>query len=90
MQQEPQSAGQSQQQNIMAQPPQVLTVKDSLYIADMLSWNLLAMKKAYFYAGQCQDNQVKEAINQCGRMHEQHYNRILSHLSDSQAGQTIQ
>ena len=88
MQQEQQSSGQNQQP-IMTQPPQVLTVKDTLYISDMLSWNLLAMKKAYFYAGQCQDEQIKEAINQCGRMHEQHYNRILSHLSDG-AGQTIQ
>lgn len=43
------------QQPIMMTPPEVVTVKDSLYLTDMLSWNLLAMKKAHFYAQQCQD-----------------------------------
>ena len=40
----------NQQQGMMQQPPQVLTTKDSLYLNDMLSWNLLAMKKAHFAA----------------------------------------
>ncbi|RIW38903.1 hypothetical protein D3H55_00690 [Bacillus salacetis] len=71
----------NQQQGAMQQPPQVLTTKDSLYLNDMLSWNLLAMKKAYFAAGHCQDAELKAEINKCGEMHQRHYEQILSHLN---------
>ena len=64
----------------LPQPPQVITVKDSLYIKDMLSWNLLAMKKAYYFANQCQDTEVKNLLNKTGQMHQKHYQMILSHL----------
>ncbi len=48
-------------QPMMMTTPEVVTVKDSLYLTDMLSWNLLAMKKAHFYAQQCQDHEIKAA-----------------------------
>ncbi|MFC3040414.1 hypothetical protein ACFOGI_09100 [Virgibacillus xinjiangensis] len=50
MQQQP---GQSSQQNMMMEPPQVLSTKDTHYLSDMLNWNLIAAKKANFYARQC-------------------------------------
>ncbi|CAG9620812.1 hypothetical protein [Sutcliffiella rhizosphaerae] len=79
---------QSQQPNFYSQPPTVVTVKDSLYFADMLSWNLLAMKKAHFFASQCQDQDVKTAIEKAGQMHQRHYQKILTHLqSQNQAQQ---
>ncbi|MCU9612856.1 hypothetical protein OEV98_04745 [Caldibacillus lycopersici] len=67
-------------QPIMPEPPNIVTEKDSLYLTDMLSWNLLAMKKAYFFANQCQDPEIKAAINKAGQMHQKHYQKILSHL----------
>lgn len=79
----------NQQQNmqnqgqVMNQPPNMLTTKDHLYITDMLSWNLLAMKKANHWAGECQDQEVLTAIEQAGQMHQQHYQKILSHLETS-------
>ncbi|WP_071460664.1 hypothetical protein [Bacillus massilinigeriensis] len=77
-------------QMIMQQPPKVISVKDSLYLTDMLSWNLLAMKKAHFFAGQCQDSDIQLELERCGEMHQRHYERILSHLgsgsSQNQAG----
>lgn len=84
-----------QQQNafsttqLFQQPPQVISVKDQLYLTDMLSWNLLASKKAHFFASQCQDPQVVDLINRCGQMHQRHYDAILAHLNQSQ-GQTPQ
>lgn len=69
-------------QNIMQQPPAVISTKDELYLKDMLSWNLLAMKKAHFMAQQCQDTEVKNSFDQAGQMHQRHYEKILQHLQN--------
>ncbi|WP_078429948.1 hypothetical protein [Alkalihalobacterium alkalinitrilicum] len=79
-QQQPQQTSMNQQQGIMPQPPNVVTSKDHLYISDMLSWNLLAMKKCHFYAGHCTDPEVKAVIEKAGQMHKQHYDRVLQHF----------
>ena len=73
-----------QQQTMMQQPPKVVSTKDQLYLTDMLSWNLLAMKKAHFFASQCQIQDIKEQLEQVGNMHHQHYQRILTHLDNNQ------
>ncbi|WP_096202504.1 hypothetical protein [Bacillus sp. FJAT-45350] len=81
----------TQQQGIMPQPPNVVTSKDHLYISDMLSWNLLAMKKCNFFAQQCMDPEVKNAIQKAGQMHERHYQKLLGHLqSQNQPSQMQQ
>ncbi|QFT90501.1 hypothetical protein FIU87_17805 [Bacillus sp. THAF10] len=81
MQQQPQQQPNTMQQSgYFPQPPAVVTVKDSLYFTDMLSWNLLAMKKAHFFASQCQDQEVKTAIEKAGQMHQRHYQKVLTHL----------
>lgn len=81
---------QNQQGMIIQQPPQVITTKDSLYLNDMLSWNLLAMKKAHFFASNCQDQEVKMELEKCGQMHQRHYEKILTHLNQSGQNNTIQ
>lgn len=75
---------QNQQQGIMQQPPSVVSTKDSLYLTDMLSWNLLAMKKAHFFAEHCQDQELKTEMEKCGQMHQKHYEKILTHLNSPQ------
>ncbi|MCM3439999.1 MULTISPECIES: hypothetical protein [Bacillaceae] len=75
---------QQTQPGMMQQPPNVVTTKDQLYLTDMLSWNLLAMKKAHFFASQCQNQQVKTQLEKVGQMHEQHYQKILGHLQTQQ------
>ncbi|SFB12255.1 MULTISPECIES: hypothetical protein [unclassified Bacillus (in: firmicutes)] len=87
MQQQPMMNAQNQQ-HIMQQPPQVVTTKDSLYLTDMLSWNLLAMKKSHFFAEHCQDQQLKAAMEACGQMHQRHYQTILGHLNTTPQQQT--
>ncbi len=90
---EQQNSFNSQQQptGLMKQPPEMVSVKDSLYLADMLSWNLNAIKKAHFFATQCKDPQIIDALNRCGLMHQRHYDTILSHLDPNQTqGQQFQ
>ncbi|WP_100405352.1 hypothetical protein [Bacillus solitudinis] len=76
-----------QSQTIMPQPPNVITTKDQLYLSDMLSWNLLAMKKAHFFARQCQDQEISHMLDQTGAMHQKHYQQILTHLQSNQQQQ---
>ena len=91
MQQQPGNAmQQNQQQGFISEPPQVISNKDHLYINDMLSWNLLATKKAYFYAENCQDPEIKEAITKAGQMHQHHYERLLTHLKPTTEQPTVQ
>ncbi|MDR7237870.1 hypothetical protein [Neobacillus drentensis] len=68
------------QQTTMQQPPGVVSTKDALYLTDMMSWNLLSAKKAHFFAGQCQDQEIRAAAEKVSQMHQQHYQQILGHL----------
>jgi hypothetical protein len=61
-------------------PPRAITTKDILYLKDALSWELLAFKKFHFMANQLQNPQLKEALNKAGQMHQNHYQRLLTHL----------
>ena len=79
MQQQPMNT--QNQQNLFQQPPAVISSKDAMYLTDILSWNLLSMKKAHFYAEHCQDQELKTAFDRCGQMHQRHYERILTHLN---------
>ncbi|CAH0303909.1 hypothetical protein SRABI96_04705 [Peribacillus sp. Bi96] len=73
-----------QSTGFMKQPPELVSVKDSLYLTDMLAWNLNAIKKAHFFAAQCKDPQIIDALNRCGLMHQRHYDTILTHLAPNQ------
>ncbi|KZZ83227.1 MULTISPECIES: hypothetical protein [Bacillaceae] len=73
------------QSNVMPQPPNIISTKDHLYLQDMLSWNLLAMKKAHFFAEQCQNQELKMELEKTGQMHNRHYQTVLSHLQPQQA-----
>lgn len=73
----------SQQQNaVMQTPPPVITVKDCNYLKDMLSWELLAMKKCSHFAKECMDTEIRQAIDKAGQMHLRHYNLLLKHLQN--------
>ncbi len=78
------------QQHSYSQPPQVLSTKDTLYITDALSWELLAAKKAHSMAGECQDPQIRQKLQQMSHMHQQHYQVLLNHLQPQQQYQAAQ
>lgn len=80
--QQTQAQGQ-QQQPVMAQPPQVITTKDCLYLKDELSWELIAMKKCHHLAQECTDPEIKQAIDKAGQMHQRHYQLLLKHLQNN-------
>ncbi|MEH7276418.1 ferritin-like domain-containing protein [Neobacillus vireti] len=61
-------------------PPRAITTKDALYLKDALSWELLAFKKFHFMANQIQNPQLKDALNKVGQMHQNHYQRLITHL----------
>jgi len=64
----------------MNEPPQVITNKDLLYLQDALSWELLASKKAYHFATECQDPQIRQQLEHLAGVHQQHYQTLLKHL----------
>ncbi|MBE4907370.1 hypothetical protein IMZ08_04750 [Bacillus luteolus] len=73
----------NQNQQVMSQAPNVITTKDLLYLSDMMSWNLMALKKAHFLAGQCQIPELSQALDKAGQMHQRHYEKILGHLQNT-------
>lgn len=83
MQQEQQQPSGQTQQPVIIQPPQVITTKDYLYLKDQLSWELLAMKKCAHFANECSDNDIKQALNRAGQMHQRHYQLLLKHLQNN-------
>ena len=83
MQQQQNTAQSQNQQAVMSQAPNVITTKDLLYLSDMMSWNLMALKKAYFFANQCQVPELSQALDQAGQMHQRHYGKILGHLQNT-------
>ncbi|MCH1625582.1 hypothetical protein [Fredinandcohnia quinoae] len=76
-QQQPLYTAQGQQ---MPQAPAVITSKDLLYLTDMMSWNLIALKKAHFFASQCQIQEISQALEKVCQMHQRHYKQILAHM----------
>jgi hypothetical protein len=83
MQQQGQQQSQLGNQTVgmMTNPPDVITDKDQLYLKDALSWELLAMKKCHHYAQMCQDQEVSGLIDRLGRMHQDHYQRLLGEVN---------
>jgi hypothetical protein len=79
---EQQNMNMQNQQTRMQQPPGVVSTKDALYLTDMMSWNLLAAKKAHFFAQQLQDSELKAQAEKVGQMHQNHYDRLLGHLGE--------
>lgn len=68
------------QQSRMQSPPEAITTKDLLYIKDAMSWEMLAFKKFHFYAQLVQNQEISQALDEAGRMHQNHYQMLLNHL----------
>ncbi|MCM3791173.1 ferritin-like domain-containing protein [Domibacillus indicus] len=61
-------------------PPRALSTKDVLYLKDALSWELLAFKKFHFFAQQVSNLEIKQALEKAGKMHQDHFQKLLPHL----------
>ncbi|MCM3004475.1 hypothetical protein ACQKJC_16785 [Priestia koreensis] len=84
MQQENMSSEKMNQQGMMSTPPQVISSKDAFYLSDMMSWNLLSIKKANHFAKECQDQEIAAALQKVAHMHQRHYGQILHYLENGQ------
>ncbi|WP_286232078.1 ferritin-like domain-containing protein [Neobacillus mesonae] len=71
---------QQMNQSMMQSPPPAITSKDLQYLKDALSWELLAFKKFHFLAQQSTNPNIKQALEKAGQMHQNHYQKLLSHL----------
>ena len=54
-----------------------------IYLKDALSWELIAFKKLHAFAQQATDPEVKQALEKAGQMHQQHYQKLLTHLQNN-------
>jgi hypothetical protein len=64
-----------------------LTEKDLAYMHDMMSWELLATKKAYQYAQQTMDADCRNLMFQVAEQHQRNLERVLMHLEQHVATQ---
>jgi len=64
-----------------------LTEKDLAYMHDMMSWELVATKKAYQYAQQTMDPDCRSLMFQVAEQHQRNLERILTHLEQHAATQ---
>ena len=64
----------------MKETPNIISVKDLLYIEDMMNWNFIMNKKIYFFLECASDSEVKEILTKAKKMHAKHYKELLSIL----------
>lgn len=70
-------------QPVMNQPPNVLSTKDTQYITDMLSWNLLAAKETNNFASKVNCQEIQQTMNEVYQMHKKHYDQLLNLLQNN-------
>lgn len=58
-----------------------ISVKDLLYIEDMMNWNYLMNKKICDYVECIEDEEVKELLLKVKKMHKKHYKELLNILN---------
>ena len=64
----------------MKETPNVISVKDLLYIEDMLNWNFIMNKKIYSYLECIEDEEIKKLLIKTKKMHSKHYLDLLNIL----------
>lgn len=64
----------------MKETPNIISVKDLLYIEDMMNWNFIMNKKIYSFLECTSDSEVKEILTKAKKMHAKHYKELLSIL----------
>ena len=64
----------------MKETPNVISVKDLLYIEDMLNWNFIMNKKIYSYLECIEDEEIKKLLIKTNKMHSKHYQDLLNIL----------
>ena len=61
----------------MKETPTIISVKDLLYIEDMLNWNFIMNKKIYSFLECVCDSETEGILTKAKKMHAKHYNELL-------------
>ena len=64
----------------MKETPNVISIKDLLYLEDMMNWNFVMNKKIYAFLENVEDSEVKEMLVKAEKMHAKHYKDLLNIL----------
>lgn len=64
----------------MKETPNVITIKDLLYIEDMMNWNLIMNKKINELLDIVEDEEIKSILKKTQKMHSKHFKDILDIL----------
>lgn len=64
----------------MKEVPNIISIKDLLYIEDMLNWNFIMNKKIYEYLECVEDEKTIELLTKIKKMHFKHYKDLLEVL----------
>lgn len=64
----------------MKEVPNIISIKDLLYIEDMLNWNFIMNKKVYSYLECVEDEKIIELLTKIKKMHFKHYKDLLEVL----------
>ncbi|XMB85081.1 spore coat protein [Mycoplasmatota bacterium WC44] len=68
--------------SIINQPPNVLSVKDNIYIRDMLTSNLMGIKTVNEFRNMTTDPEIKNLLDSVQNMHKKHYDILLNSLEN--------
>ena len=58
------------------------TPKDLNYLMDEAKQELLVAKKCNHFSKECSDKEVQELINKVGKMHQKHFEKLVSKLKE--------
>lgn len=64
----------------MKEVPNIISIKDLLYIEDMLNWNFIMNKKIYSYLECIEDEKIIDLLIKAKKMHFKHYKELLEVL----------
>lgn len=67
---------------VINQPPNVLSVKDNIYLSDMLASNLMGIKTINEYKHKLTDQEIKNILESVENMHIKHYDILLNSLEN--------
>ena len=62
----------------MKETPNIITIKDLLYLEDMMNWNFIMAKKICTLLEETCDEECTKVLEKVRKMHTKHYNDLLS------------
>lgn len=68
---------------VIEEPPDVITHRDLAGIKEVMTLELVAAKKCRAFTKTCRLPEVQQEIDRIGKMHEEHYHRLLKYMESN-------